>query len=51
MTYPREIGDLAAAATAFGAVLEFLPSVAAGISIVWYLARFASWAITRWRAR
>jgi len=45
----RELGDLAAAATAFGAFLEFLPAVAAGISIVWYIARFCMWARQRWR--
>jgi len=45
----RELGDLAAAATAFASFLEFLPAVAAGISIVWYIARFFVWARQRWR--
>ena len=44
----REVGDLAAAATAFGAVFEFLPAVAAGISIIWYRFRFAIWLRRRW---
>ena len=48
MTDPREIGDMAAAITAFGAVLVFLPAIAAGISIIWYLARFAIWLGKRW---
>ena len=43
MTATREVGDLAAAMAAFGAVLDFLPAIAAGISIIWYLARFAVW--------
>ena len=49
MNTTREVGDLAAAMTAFGAVLDFLPAIAAGISIIWYLARFAVWIGKRWK--
>ena len=43
----RELGDLAAGLTAAGAILSWLPEIAAGLSILWYLFRFASWIIKR----
>ena len=48
MTATREIGDLAALAVACGSLFEFLPAVAAGLSILWYLFRFAAWVGKRW---
>ena len=48
MTATREIGDLAALAVACGSLFEYLPAVAAGLSILWYICRFAVWVGRRW---
>jgi len=51
MSEPKHIGDAAAGLTGVGAWLEFLPlpELAALATLVWYSARFASWAVKRWR--
>ncbi len=48
MTATREIGDLTALAVACGSLFEYLPAVAAALSILWYLFRFAAWLGKRW---
>ena len=47
MNDPREIGDLAAGITAAASLLSWLPEIAAGLSILWYLFRFVSWVVKR----
>jgi len=49
MTDPRTIGDMAAAGTAFASVVSWLPEIAAGVSILWYVCRFAVWIGKRWK--
>ena len=39
MNDPKVAIDLAAAATAAGTILSWLPEIAAGLTIVWYLWR------------
>lgn len=48
MTATREIGDLTALMVACGSLFEYLPALAATLSILWYLFRFAAWVGKRW---
>jgi len=43
MTDPKNIGDAAAGLTGFAAFFEWLPEIAAGMTVLWYLARFSAW--------
>ena len=43
MTDPKNIGDAAAGLTGFAAFFEWLTDIAAGMTVVGYLARFAAW--------
>jgi hypothetical protein len=43
----RNLGDAAAGLTGFGALLSWLPEIAAGFTILWYLGRFAG-VIVKW---
>ena len=43
MTDPKNIGDAAAGLTGFAAFFEWLPEVAAGMTVLWYIARFSVW--------
>jgi hypothetical protein len=47
MTDMKSIGDAAAGITAFAAVLDWLPTVAAGLTVLWYSVRFAEWIVTK----
>ena len=49
MSATREIGDLTALMVACGSLFEFLPAVAAALSILWYLFRFAVWIGKSWK--
>jgi len=53
MTEPKHAADAVAGITGVGAWLEVvpLPELAALATLCWYGARFASWAIKRWRER
>lgn len=43
----KDVGDLAAGTTAFGAYFQFLPEIAAFFAIVWTLIRIYEWARVR----
>ena len=43
MTDPKNIGDAAAGLTGFAAFFEWLPEIAAAMTVIWYLARFSAW--------
>ena len=46
----KTVGDVLAAGTAFGAVLGWLPPIAAALSIVWLLMQIWSWVVNKkWR--
>tara|TARA_Y100001934_G_scaffold257727_1_gene327161 strand:+ start:709 stop:870 length:162 start_codon:yes stop_codon:yes gene_type:complete len=49
--FSKNIGDAAAGLTGLAAFLSWLPEIAAGLTIIWYVCRFAG-VVMRWlRAR
>lgn len=43
----KDVGDLAAFASAFGSVFQFLPEIAALFAIIWTAIRIYEWARVR----
>ena len=41
--HTKHILDTVSGLTAFGAILKFLPAIAALLSIIWYLIRIFEW--------
>jgi len=39
----KNIGDAAAGLTGLAAFFSWLPEIAAGMTVLWYLARFSVW--------
>lgn len=43
-TVTKEALDLASGLTVFGAVLDYMPEIAAALGILWYIIRMFEWA-------
>ena len=44
----KSAGDLLSMAVVIGSLVEILPAVAAGLSIIWTLIRIVEWARRKW---
>ncbi len=43
----KNIGDAAAGLTGFAAFFEWLPTIAAALTVIWYTARISEWVYER----
>ena len=47
--HTKHILDTVSGLTAFGAILKFLPAIAALLSIIWYCIRIYEWARSKFK--
>tara|TARA_B100001123_G_scaffold449834_1_gene617014 strand:+ start:7045 stop:7200 length:156 start_codon:yes stop_codon:yes gene_type:complete len=45
----KNIGDAAAGVTGFAAFFEWLPTIAAALTVIWYTARIGEWMWEKWK--
>jgi hypothetical protein len=47
--HTKHVLDTVSGVTAFGAIMKFLPAIAAVLSIVWYCIRIYEWASSKFK--